>query len=91
MCVLKNLYQYINIFVIYLYHYILAVTLQSPRNKDPSLVVIAFLSIIFAVFPLKASVEMDKSVPGTGNGEILSFQKVVKKTKVSRSVMSDSS
>ena len=55
-------------------------SLQSPRNKDPSLVMIAFPSIIFAVFPLKASVEMDKSVPGTRNGEILSFPKVVKKT-----------
>ena len=65
-------------------------SLQSPRNKDPSLVVIAFPSIIFTVFPLQASVEMDKSVPGTGNGEILSFQKVVKKTKVSLSVMFDS-
>lgn len=45
-------------------YYILAVSLESPRNKSQSLVVIAIPSVKFAVFSLKAFVEMDKSVSG---------------------------
>lgn len=66
MYILKNLYQYISVTIsisIDIY-YILSVSLESPRNKSQSLVVIAIPSVKFAVFSLKAFVEMDKSVSG---------------------------